>query len=281
MSSELIKVNFIMDETHGKLERLKAQLGKLDKVAIAFSGGVDSSFLLHVAHQKLGGRVLALTALSAFYPDRESNEAIAFAAERGIRHITCVVDELNIAGFAENPLNRCYLCKRNLFGVFNKTIQEENIRYLAEGSNADDTGDYRPGMIAVKELEVLSPLRDAGLTKKEIRILSREMGLPTWEKPSFACLASRIPYGEKITREKLNAVGEAEQLLLDLGFRQARVRHHGKLARIEVNPEELSGVLHPEKREIIVSGVKKAGFAYVTVDLQGYRTGSMNETISR
>jgi uncharacterized protein len=269
------------DEAYAKLASLRANLNQLDGLAVAFSGGVDSTFLLHVAHQELGDRILALTALSAFYPDRESNEAIAFAADHGIRHITCEVDELDINGFAENPLNRCYLCKKNLFAVFTETIEAQCIKNLAEGSNADDVGDYRPGLIAVKELNVLSPLREAGLTKVEIRLLSKEMGLPTWEKPSFACLASRIPYGEKITREKLHAVGASEQLLLNLGFKQARVRHHGKLARIEVNPDELSNILLPETCEQIVAGVKKAGFVYVTVDLQGYRTGSMNETIKK
>ncbi|MDR1673289.1 MAG: ATP-dependent sacrificial sulfur transferase LarE [Bacteroidales bacterium] len=269
------------EAAHLKLKRLREVLKDLRHLAVAFSGGVDSTFLLYVAHQELGVKVLALTAMSAFYPDRESEEAVAFAKAHGIRHITCAVDELAIAGFADNPLNRCYLCKHNLFGVFDKILSEQGMTHLAEGSNADDTGDYRPGMTAVKEMNVLSPLREVGMTKGEIRLLSMEMGLPTWDKPSFACLASRIPYGEKITREKLEAVGACEQLLIDAGFRQARVRHHGKLARIEVNPEELPKMLLPENRATIVSGVKKHGFAYVTVDLQGYRTGSMNETIQQ
>ncbi|MDR1667991.1 MAG: ATP-dependent sacrificial sulfur transferase LarE [Bacteroidales bacterium] len=264
---------------HRKLERLKSGMSGLESLAVAFSGGVDSTFLLYVAHQVLGEKVLALTALSAFYPDRESNEAISFAQKHGIRQITCTVDELGIKGFAQNPLHRCYLCKRHLFGVFNSAIAQEGIRHLAEGSNADDVGDYRPGMKAVKELQVLSPLREAGLTKDEIRLLSKEMGLPTWNKPSFACLASRIPYGESITREKLEAVAAAEQLLMDLGFGQARVRHHGKLARIEISPDELEKLVTSEIRNKVTTAIKKRGFAYVTVDLQGYRTGSMNETI--
>jgi uncharacterized protein len=254
-------------------------MSRLENLAIAFSGGVDSTFLLYVAHQVLGKRVLAVTALSAFYPDRESDEAIAFAQKYGIRQITCTVDELEIKGFAQNPLNRCYLCKSNLFGIFNRAIEQEGIKHLAEGSNADDVGDYRPGMQAVKELQVLSPLREAGLTKDEIRLLSKEMGLPTWDKPSFACLASRIPYGEPITREKLDAVDAAEQMLIDAGFRQARVRHHGKLARIEISPGQLDKIVAPAMRDKVITNMKKLGFAYVTVDLQGYRTGSMNETI--
>jgi uncharacterized protein len=269
------------NDAHSKLERLKAGISKLDNLAVAFSGGVDSTFLLYVAHQELGGKLLALTALSAFYPDRESNEAIEFAKKHGIRQITKAVDELDIKGFAKNPLNRCYLCKSNLFGVFNKTIEEQSIRYLAEGSNADDVSDYRPGLQATKELNVLSPLREAGLTKADIRLLSKEMGLPTWDKPSFACLASRIPYGEEITREKLDAVDACEQLLIDLGFKQARVRHHGKVARIEVVADDLAKLVLPDMRQQVIAGVKKAGFAYVTVDLQGYRTGSMNETIKQ
>jgi uncharacterized protein len=264
---------------HSKLEELKTAIGALDSLAVAFSGGVDSTFLLYVAYQTLGDRILALTALSAFYPDRESNEAIAFAKKHGIRQITHSVDELDIKGFAKNPLNRCYLCKSNLFGVFNGTIEKEGVKYLAEGSNADDVSDYRPGLQAIKELSVLSPLREAGLTKAEIRLLSKEMGLPTWDKPSFACLASRIPYGEEITRDKLDAVDASEQLLFELGFRQARVRHHGKVARIEVTPDDFAQLLLTDIRQQVIAGLKKAGFAYVTVDLQGYRTGSMNETI--
>ena len=274
-------MNHAMNETHGKLENLKSSLIELGSVAIAFSGGVDSTFLLEVAHQTLGDKVIALTARSGLYPVRELDEARAFAVCRGIRHVIYDLDELNIDGFAENPVNRCYLCKTNLFGTFRKMADENGFAHLAEGSNVDDDGDYRPGLKAIKELDILSPLKDAGLTKPEIRILSKEMKLPTWEKPSFACLASRFPYGETITREKLHAIDVSEQLLFDMGFKQVRVRHHGNFARIEVNLDEMNRLLSPETREVVYAGIKKVGFAYVAVDLQGYRTGSMNETIKK
>jgi uncharacterized protein len=268
-----------MNIMYSKLDKLRQYLRKFNNMAIAFSSGVDSTFLLHVAHEELGDRVIAITASSAFYPERETEDAGVFTASRGIRHIICAIDELNIAGFAENPVNRCYLCKKSLFGHFKKVAGEHGIEHLAEGSNTDDEGDYRPGLHAIKELGILSPLREAGLTKAEIRQLSREMSLPTWEKPSLACLASRIPYGEVITRQKLKTIETSEQLLFKLGFKQARVRHHGTLARIEVEPGELQKIISPEIKDVICTELKKAGFSYVTLDLQGYRTGSMNLTI--
>ncbi len=268
-------------KVYTKLEKLQQLLQEVDNVAIAFSGGVDSTFLLKVAHQTLGNKVLAITALSDLFPVREMDEARDFTATNGIRHIVYEMDEFKIEGFAENPQNRCYLCKKSLFVQFKKIAAEHGIIHLAEGSNVDDDGDYRPGMMAIRELGILSPLREAGFTKSEIRLLSREMGLPTWEKPSFACLASRFPYGETITREKLKAVERCEQLLFDLGFRQVRVRHHGPLARIEVDPGEMGKLMSPEIRESVNLGIRKAGFLYVTVDLQGYRMGSMNEMIEK
>jgi uncharacterized protein len=268
-----------MDQAHQKLDSLTATLSKLGNVAVAFSGGVDSTFLLKVAHQTLGDKVIALTATSDMYPVRELEEAKAFVAQNGIRSLIYEVDELGIKGFAGNPVNRCYLCKTNLFGVFRRIATEQGFAYLAEGSNVDDQGDYRPGLKAVKEQGVLSPLKDAGLTKADIRQLSQEMGLPTWEKPSFACLASRFPYGETITKDKLRAIDVSEQILFDMGFKQVRVRHHGNLARIEVNPAEMERLMSAGTREDVWAKIKKAGFTYVSVDLQGYRTGSMNETI--
>lgn len=261
-----------------KYENLKEYLRSLGSVAVAFSSGVDSTFLLKTAHDVLGDKCLAITAMSCSFPKRELEEAKAFCEKEGIRHITVESEELEIEGFCQNPTNRCYICKKELFEKIWEIARKEGLNAVAEGSNMDDNGDYRPGLQAVAELQVKSPLRHVGLTKQEIRDYSHQLGLPTWDKQSFACLSSRFVYGEEITAQKLGMVDKAEQLLLDLGFHQLRVRIHGTIARIEVLPAEFEKLL--QSREQIVAEFKKYGFTYVTMDLQGYRMGSMNETLN-
>ena len=274
-----------MDEAirtaHEKLDTLKAALAATGGIAVAFSGGVDSTFLLAAAREALGDRVLALTARAPFIAPRESAEALDFCAERGIRQLFVDEDMAAIPHFAENPPDRCYHCKKALFTALGAMAAAEGITALAEGSNVDDQGDYRPGLRALAELGVLSPLKAAGLTKAEIRLLSREMGLATWDKPSFACLASRFPYGETITLEKLRMVDAAEQLLLDRGFPQMRVRLHGTLARIEVLPQDIGRLAAEPMRSEVAAALKEMGFSYVTLDLAGFRSGSMNEVFGK
>ena len=262
-----------------KLAHLKELLREMDGAVVAFSSGVDSTFLLRVAHEVLGERVIAATIRSHTFPKRELDEAVAFCRAEGVRHEIIDSEELDIPGFAENPPDRCYHCKRELFSRLLAFAHANGLAAVLEGSNLDDDGDYRPGRRAIKELGIRSPLHEAGLSKVEIRALSREMGLTTSDKPSFACLASRFPYGERITAGALERVERAEQWLLDAGFglRQLRVRSHGDMARIEV-PQDAIPRLAARAAEI-AAAFKELGFSYVALDLLGYRTGSMNETL--
>lgn len=266
----------LLDE---KLELLKDIIRKKGSAAVAFSGGVDSTFLIRVAKEVLGDKLIAVTATSSTYPERELNEAIKYAKDFGVKHIIISSEELDIEGFANNPKNRCYYCKKELFTKVKEVALENGVEYVFDGSNLDDNGDYRPGMQAAKELLVVSPLKEAGLTKKDIRDLSKEYGLATWNKPAFACLSSRFPYGNKITLPKLKMIDKAEQFLLDMGIKQVRVRHHGEIARIEVAPEEREKFFNIEFMDKISYKFKEIGFIYTTLDIAGYRTGSMNEVL--
>lgn len=263
-----------------KYNRLKDYIASFGSVAVAFSSGVDSTFLLFAAKEALGKNVIAVTATSCSFPERELNESKVYCENQGISHYVIKSEELNIEGFSHNPKNRCYLCKKELFEKIKLVASEHDIAEIAEGSNLDDNGDYRPGLQAVAELGIKSPLREIGFTKDEIRELSKEFGLPTWDKQSFACLSSRFPYGDTINEEKLKRVDKAEQLLLDLGFKQLRVRIHGDLARIELDPCQFDKFMEEETRLLVNKKFKEFGFSYVSLDITGYRTGSMNETLN-
>ncbi len=270
-----------MDELHLKKLKLEEIMLEMGNVLVAYSSGVDSAFLLKTAHDILGERAAAVTACSPLFPDREINEAKEFCASNGVSHFVFETDELSDEKFRSNPVNRCYICKKGLFFKILEIAKEQGFDFVAEGSNTDDEGDYRPGMAAIAELGIRSPLREAGLSKQDIRALSKEMGLSVWNKPSFACLASRFPYGEEINEEKLRMVEEAEKLLFGMGFTQLRVRVHGKLARIELLPSEASVILEDGNAKKVNDRLRSLGFEYVSLDLGGYVTGSMNRILQK
>lgn len=263
----------------GELDPLRGVVAGLESVLVAFSGGVDSTFLLKVCRDVLGDRCLAVTVGSELHPAFEQEEARRLAEQMGARWQLVQASVLGVDGIRLNPPYRCYHCKKHLFTKLLEMAREQDLRHVADGANADDADDFRPGARATAELGVRSPLKEAGLTKAAIRRHSRDLGLPTWDKPSCACLASRLPYGMELTPQRLAAVDRGEQALRELGFRQVRLRHHDQVARIELPPDELARAIQPELRRAIVEALRAIGYSYVTLDLQGYRTGSMNEVL--
>ncbi len=272
----------LSEQTQTKYERLRSIIAELGSVVIGYSGGVDSTLLLKVATDVLGIKAIAVIGRSETYPTAEYEEAAGLAKGFGARYIEVATEETDVLKFQENPPDRCYFCKTELFGKLAEVAKQENIAWIADGTITDDTGDFRPGMRAKKENNVRSPLLEAELSKNDVREISRHLNLPTWDKPSFACLSSRFPYGFGISKENLTKVDRAEMLLRNAGFKYFRVRHHDeKTARIEVGAEELHRLLDDTLRLSLVAQLKELGFTYVTLDLQGYRTGSMNEVLTR
>lgn len=262
-----------------KERRLFELLGRLDAVMVAFSGGADSAYLAWAATNVLGPRAVCVTADSPSYPDHHRQLALRLARDFGLRHEMVPTAELERPEYRANPVDRCYYCKHELYTTLTGLARARGIPAIVDGNNADDRGDYRPGRRAAREFGVRSPLDEADLSKPEIRALSRRAGLPTWDEPASACLSSRIPYHSEVTGEKLRTIERAERILRDLGFRVCRVRHHDTLARLEIGRDELARALEPELRERIVRELRALGYQHVTIDLQGYRMGSLNEGV--
>ena len=268
-------------ELQGKLDSLRRCLADMGSAVIAFSGGVDSTFVAAVAQEVLGEGALAVTGVSPSIPASEVEEARKLAAGLGIGHGLIETHEMDRPGYVQNAPDRCFYCKDELYALLGALAARRGIAWVVDGCNVDDLGDHRPGRRAARQHNVRSPLIEAGLTKEEIRALSRERGLPTWDKPAMACLSSRIPYGTAVTVELLDQVGAAEAFIRSLGVRQLRVRHHGDIARIEVDPEGMEALLGDGHREAVVQRLKSLGYLYVTLDLAGFRSGSMNEALAK
>jgi len=280
LSTQRPSTEFDLQKAREKEAALKTRLGGLGSALVAFSGGVDSTYLLATAADVLGEQVAAATSRSETYSAAELEESQRIAEQFGVKQFVLRTSELEIDNFANNPVNRCYYCKKELFQTLGKLAREHGYAHVLYGANADDAYDHRPGHMAADEIGAIGPLMEVGLTKAEIRELSRLRGLPTWDKPALACLASRFPYHQQITVEKLRMVGEAEAFLRTLGIRQVRVRHHDdRIARIEVEPKDVPRLASPETAEAVVRKLKRIGYVYVALDLEGFRSGSMNEPL--